>query len=136
VAKKDYITLQNCFYMKNAITFQIGVTIYALVIAFFGINHFIGTGMQHTVPSFLPGGVFWLYLTGVALIAAAIAFITGKQRALAGYLLAVFLLIIVFTIHVPAIMNAPDDAARRFPLSNLVKDVGIAAAALMIAGKG
>lgn len=122
--------------MKNAITFRVGLTIYSLVIAFFGINHFVGTGMQHTVPSFLPGGIFWLYLTGAALIAAAIAFLTGKQRALAGYFLAALLLIIVFTIHVPAIINAPDEAARRFPLSNLVKDVGLAAAALMIAGKG
>jgi len=122
--------------MKNAITFKVGLTIYSLVIAFFGINHFIDTGMQHTVPSFLPGHIFWLYLSGAALILAAIAFLTGKQRALAGYLLALFLLIIVFTIHVPALINAPDEAARRFPLSNLVKDIGIAAGALMIAGKG
>jgi len=122
--------------MKNAITFKVGLTIYSLVIAFFGINHFVGTGMQHMVPSFIPGGAAWLYITGAALIAAAIAFLTGKYRSLAGYLLAIFLIVIVLTIHVPAIMHAPDDAARRFPLSNLVKDVGIAAAALMIAGKG
>ncbi len=111
--------------------------IYALVIAFFGINHFlVGTGMQNTVPSFIPGGVFWVYLTGAALIAAAIAFITGWQRSLAGYLLAAFLIIIVLTVHLPAIMHAPDMAARRFPLTNLVKDMGIAAGALMVAGKG
>jgi len=123
--------------MKNTTTFQAGMIIYALVIAFFGINHFlVGTGMQNTVPSFIPGGVFWVYLTGAALIAAAIAFITGWQRSLAGYLLAAFLIIIVLTVHLPAIMHAPDMAARRFPLTNLVKDMGIAAGALMIAGKG
>lgn len=123
--------------MKNTTTFQAGMIIYALVIAFFGINHFlVGTGMQNTVPSFIPGGVFWVYLTGAALIAAAIAFITGWQRSLAGYLLAAFLIIIVLTVHLPAIMHAPDMAARRFPLTNLVKDMGIAAGALMVAGKG
>jgi len=137
MAKNWYITVQNCFYMKNAITFKAGITIYALVIAFFGVNHFlIGTGMQNTVPSFIPGGVVWVYITGAALIAAAIAFLTGWQRALAGYLLAAFLIIIVLTIHVPAIVHAPDEAARRFPLTNLVKDMGIAGAALMVAGKG
>jgi len=123
--------------MKNTITFQIGIAIYSLVIGFFGVNHFlIGTGMQNTVPSFIPGGIIWVYITGAALIAAAVAFLSGWQRSLAGYLLAAFLIIIVLTIHVPAIMHAPDEAARRFPLTNLVKDLGLAGAALMIAGKG
>jgi uncharacterized membrane protein len=122
--------------MENSITFKIGSTIYALVIAFFGVNHFlVGTGMQNTVPSFIPGGVAWVYITGAALIAAAIAFITGWQRPMAGYLLAAFLIIIVFTIHIPAIVNAPDMHARRFPLTNLVKDMGLAGAALMVAAR-
>ena len=123
--------------MKNAITFKTGVIIYGLVVTFFGVNHFlIGTGMQNTVPRFIPGGVAWVYITGAALIAAGIAIITGVQRSLAGYLLAAFLIIIVLTIHIPAITNAPDLAARRFPLTNLVKDMGLAGAALMVAGKG
>ena len=121
--------------MYNSSLAKIGIFIYALVIAFFGINHFlIGTGMQNTVPSFIPGGVAWVYITGAALIAAAISFLTGKKRRVAGLLLALFLIIIVVTIHVPAIINAPDEAARRFPLTNLVKDLGLAGAALIIAG--
>ncbi|MHA4811945.1 DoxX family protein [Flavitalea flava] len=122
--------------MNNTTIFRVGIILYALVVGFFGINHFLnGTGMQNTVPSFIPGGVFWVYFTGAALVAAAISFLTGKQTRLAGLLLAAFLLIIVLTIHLPAVIHAPDESSVRFPLTNLVKDTGIAAGALMIAGK-
>ncbi|HEX9514319.1 MAG TPA: hypothetical protein VF939_27690 [Puia sp.] len=122
--------------MNNTTIFKIGTVLYALVVAFFGVNHFLnGTGMQNTVPSFIPGGIFWVYFTGAALIAAAISFLTGKQTRLAGLLMAAFLLIIVLTIHLPAVMHAPDQSAVRFPLTNLVKDTGLAAGALMVAGR-
>src|SRR5258708_17012025 len=121
--------------MNNTTIFKIGTVLYALVVAFFGVNHFLnGTGMQNTVPSFIPGGIFWVYFTGAALILAAISFLTGKQTRLAGLLLAVFILLIVLTVHLPAVLHAPDQSAVRFPLTNLVKDTGIAAGALMIAG--
>jgi uncharacterized membrane protein len=122
--------------MDNTTLFKIGTILYALVVAFFGVNHFLnGTGMKNTVPSFIPGGIFWVYFTGAALVAAAIAFITGKQARLAGVLMALFLLVIVLTVHLPAVIRAPDVTAVRFPLTNLVKDTGLAAGALMIAGK-
>ena len=123
--------------MNNSSIARVGTIMYALVIGFFGINHFLNaSGMATSVPSFFHGGVFWVYLTGAALIAAAIAILIGKQTRLAGLLLALFLLIIVFSIHLPAVINAPDEAASRVPLSNLIKDTGLAGAALMIAGKG
>jgi putative oxidoreductase len=117
-------------------TFRVGRILYALVVAFFGINHFLnGTGMQNTVPSFIPGGVFWVYFTGAALLLASISFLIDKQTRLAGLLMAAFLLIIVLTIHLPAVLHAPDQSAVRFPLTNLVKDTGLAAGALMVAGR-
>jgi len=82
--------------MDNTTIFKIGTVLYAVVIGFFGINHFLNvSGFQKMVPSFLLGGVTWVYITGIALIAAAIAFLINKQTRLAGLLLAVFLLLIV-----------------------------------------
>jgi putative oxidoreductase len=122
--------------MDNTTLSRIGTVFYALVIAFFGINHFMnGTGFQKMVPSFLGGGVIWVYLTGACLIAAAIAFLTGKLTRLAGILLCLFLLLIVTTVHLPAVLNAPDEAARRLPMINLIKDTGLAAAALLVASR-
>lgn len=123
--------------MNNTSISRIGIILYALVIGFFGINHFLnGTGMQNAVPSFIPGGVVWVYLTGAAMIAAAISFLINRKTRLAGILLAIFLLLIVFTIHLPAVIHAPDEAAKRLPMINLLKDTGLAAAALIIAGRG
>ena len=50
-------------------------------------------------------------------------------------LLALVLFLIVLAVHLPAVLNAPDDGARRFPLVNLIKDTGLAAAALLVAGR-
>lgn len=123
--------------MNNTSMYHIGVVVYALVIGFFGFNHFLnGTGFQKTVPSFIPGGIFWVYLSGLALILAAISFLIGKQTRLAGIFLAAFLIIVVFTVHLPALIHYPGSAPVSIALTNLVKDTGLAAAALMIAGKG
>jgi len=122
--------------MNNATLSKIGTIFYALVIGFFGLNHFIvGTGMQKMVPSFLPGGVIWVYITGACLLLAAIAFLIDRQARLAGLLLCLFLLLIVLTVHLPAVLNAPDASARRFPMTNLIKDTGLAAAALLVASR-
>jgi putative oxidoreductase len=122
--------------MDNSTISKIGTIFYALVIGFFGINHFLnGTGFQKMVPTFLPGGVIWVYLTGSCLVLAAIAFLVNRQARLAGFLLCLFLLLIVLTVHLPAVLNAPDAAARRFPMTNLIKDTGLAAAALLVASR-
>src|SRR5260221_5676753 len=91
------------------------------------------TGFQKMVPSFLPGGVIWVYITGACLLAAAIAFLINRQVRLAGLLLSLFLLLIVVTVHLPAVLNAPDDGSRRFPMVNLIKDTGLAATGLLVA---
>ncbi|MDR3715568.1 MAG: hypothetical protein P4L51_22390 [Puia sp.] len=123
--------------MNNTTVSKVGIILYALVIGFFGINHFLnGIGMAKMVPGFLPGGVFWVYITGAALLAAAIAFLIDKQTRLAGLLLALFLILIVLTVHLPAVLNAQDESYRRLPMINLIKDTGLAAGALMIAGRG
>lgn len=123
--------------MNNSIITRVGIILYALVIGFFGVNHFLnGTGMQKQMPRFIPYSIFWVYFTGVLLIAAAIAFLIGKQVRLAGLLLAIFLLLIVLTVHLPAIMNSSGESQVSFAMTNLVKDTGLAAAALIIAGRG
>ncbi len=123
--------------MNSQSLYKIGIVLYALVIGFFGVNHFLnGTGFQKTVPSFIPGGIFWVYLSGAALIAASISFLTGRLTKAAGLFLAAFLIIVVLTIHLPALMHSTGAPIVSIALTNLVKDTGLAGAALMIAGKG
>src|ERR1700676_2212061 len=123
--------------MNSKSIYRVGIVLYALVIGFFGVNHFLnGTGFQNTIPSFIPYHIFWVYLTGLALIAAAISFLTGKKTKLAGLFLFAFLMIIVLTIHLPAVLRSEGSPIVSIALTNLVKDTGLAAAALIIAGSG
>jgi putative oxidoreductase len=121
--------------MNSPTIYRIGLVLYALVIGFFGVNHFLSsTGFQNTIPSFIPYHIFWVYVTGAALILAAISFLTGKKTKMAGIFLFVFLIIIVLTIHLPALIHSEGSPIVSIALTNLVKDTGLAGAALMIAG--
>lgn len=112
--------------MKSIIPTRVAVILFALVFAVFGINHFMFAEMMAGIVP-IPGGVIWVYVTGACFLLAAIAFIVNKQARLAGYLLALLLLIIVLTIHLPAFMKGDQMA-----MSSLLKDVGLMAGAIIV----
>lgn len=61
----------------------VGRILFAVPFLIFGLFHFTGAdNMAGMVPSWLPGGVLWVYLTGVGLVAAPIAVLTGKKAVL------------------------------------------------------
>lgn len=118
--------------MQNTLR-NIGNYLYALPFAVFGLFHFMNAGsMAGMVP--LPGGVFWVYLTGVALIAAAISFVIGKKVRLAGILLGIMLLIFVLSIHLPGTIGADSPQAMQSSMSSMLKDLALAGGAFFIAG--
>jgi uncharacterized membrane protein len=107
---------------------KLGQYLFAVPMAVFGIMHFMMADMMAgMVP--IPGGVIWVYLTGIALIAAAGAIVTGKQAANASLGLAVFLLLTALSVHLPAVMGG-DQAA----MSQILKDVALAGGALVLFG--
>ena len=121
--------------MKQQIISRISIVLLALVMAVFGVYHFVSPqNLVGYVPSFLPNaGNLWVYIPGAAFILAAIAFITNKMVKLAGYLLAILLFVFVLTIHLPNFMNAGDPGLRQSAFINLLKDTAIAAFAMHIA---
>jgi putative oxidoreductase len=109
------------------------IYILALVMIAFGIYHFLyPKNLMVYVPGYIPGGLIWVYIVGIAFILAAIAFIINRQARLAGYLLAGLLFIFVLTIHLPNFMNAGDAEMRQMALISLLKDTALAAFALHI----
>ena len=109
-------------------TLKIGRILYGLTFIIFGLNHFINASMlSDYVP--IPGGVFWVYLTGLAMLAAAVAILTGKQARLACQLLGILLFIFVLTIHLPTMINQGVMAG----LTNFLKDTALGGAAWVIA---
>ena len=107
----------------------IGRYLFALPFAVFGIFHFMNAGqMSGMVP--IPGGVFWVYLTGLAFLAFCVSLIIETKVRLAGILLGVMLLIFVLSIHLPAVMGGEMQPS----MTNLLKDLIIAGGAWYIAG--
>lgn len=103
---------------------------FAIPFMIFGVLHFMmASQMAGMVPGFIPGGVFWVYITGIAHLLAAIAIIINKWTKIAGILLAVMLFIFVLTIHIPAVAGGDQSA-----MTNLLKDTSLAGGALLIAG--
>ena len=108
----------------------IGRILYAVPFAIFGMMHFMmGSAMAGMVPSFVPGGVFWVYLTGLALLAATVSIITKKQIVLTTLLLGALMFIFVLTIHLPALIGGDQMA-----MSSVLKDISLGGAALYLAG--
>lgn len=115
--------------MKSPLLTRLAEIIFALAIGFFGVLHFQNVdAMSGMIPDFIPGdGKLWIYITGGSLIAAALAIIINKLRHIACYLLAIMLLIFIFTLHLqPALDGNP---------GNLLKDTALAMAAVIIGNR-
>jgi uncharacterized membrane protein len=120
--------------MNQHIISRIAIYILAAVMFFFGIRHLLYPDvLVVTVPDFLPGGKFWVYLTGVAFILAALSLFINLWVRTAAYLLALLLFLIVFTIHLPNYTQTAAVDLQQQALTNLLKDSALAAFALFVA---
>ena len=116
--------------MKPLIPTKIAEIIFALILIAFAYGHFSkADAMADYIPAYMPGDAnIWVYVIGAALTLAAIAIITGIQKTLACYLLAVMLLVFVFTLHLEPAMDGN--------MSSLLKDTAMAMAAIIIGNNG
>ena len=144
--KKDFILLlsiKNVFYVLDCLNkncqnkqknqamngfSKIGRYIFALPFLAFGLFHFMGPrDMIDMVP--LPGGVFWVYLTGIALVTASIAMMIGRLDRWAGIFLGAMLLTFALLVHLPGIIMS--DGENPMAMSSFLKDTALAGAAWM-----
>ncbi len=112
---------------------RIAVVILGVIMIIFGIYHFMKPdNLIVFVPEFLPGKKLLVYLVGLSFILAGIAFIAHKQVKLAGYLLALLLIIFVLTVHLPNYLHAASDDYKSMAFVSMLKDTALAAFALYI----
>jgi putative oxidoreductase len=120
--------------MVQHIISRIAIWLLAIIMIVFGIQHFKHPeNMLVYVPTYLPGGVIWVYIVGASFILVAIAFIVNRFVSVAGYILAALLFAFVILIHWPNFREAGDAEMRQLALVNLLKDTAIGAFALYIA---
>jgi putative oxidoreductase len=117
--------------MKKLIAI-LGKVLFAIPLLIFGIIHLINAKeIAPHAPSFLPYHIFWIVLTGLGLMAAAVSLLINKYVRLSMFLLALFLLSTILLIYVPGLRN-PQFA--QMASTNLLKDICLLGAALYFAG--
>lgn len=110
----------------------IGRIVFGLPFGIFGVLHILkANAMAGMVPSYIPGGVFWVYLTGACLILACISIIIKQQIRLATSLLALLLVLFVLFVHLPG-MASPE--TMQYSMGSILKDLSLAGAALFVSG--
>jgi uncharacterized membrane protein len=110
----------------------LGPVFAATAIAMFAAEHFLAArGLAMLVPKWLTWPLFWTYFFGVALLAAAISFVTWRCVQWSAPLLALFFLLVVITIDLP---NLPKHLHERLFLTLTIRETVFGAGATVLAG--
>lgn len=116
--------------MKNLIS--TGRILYAVPFLIFGLLNLLnGSKMTSTVPGWLPVPVFWIYFVGICFIAAAVSILIRKYARLACLLLALLLLVLILSVHIP---NLFSEQMVQAGMQGILKDTSLLGAALFLAG--
>mgnify|MGYP001193125874 CR=1 FL=1 len=107
----------------------LGKYLFAVPFAVFGIMHLMNADAMAGMAPF--GGAIIVYITGLALIAAAVSIIIGKMDKLATALLGLMLLLFALFVHAKGLSAATDAGASAASMGNLLKDLMLAGAAWM-----
>ncbi|WP_157962701.1 DoxX family protein [Chitinophaga deserti] len=115
--------------MRIHIPTFVAVVLFAIVLLFLGIVHLVNAEVILPLVTRLPipGGIFWVYFTGIALILAGFSIILNIWAKPACYLLALMVFIIILTVHMPSLVGGNLNA----PI-NIIRDFGFIAAAIII----
>jgi len=110
----------------------LGPVFEAGALAMFAAEHFFAArDLMPIVPKWLPAPLFWTYLVGAALLAAALSFVARRHMRWSASLLALLFLIIVATIDLP---NLPANLHDRIFWTLTVRELSFAAGAMVLAG--
>lgn len=97
----------------------------------FGLFHFINAEQMAGAVPF--GGVIVVYFTGACNLAAAVAFLSGKQMRLAALLAALLMVTYVALVHIPLFTSTSDPMMQQMAMAGILKDLGLAGGALLLA---
>lgn len=66
------------------------------------------------IPTWLPAPLFWNYFTGVLILAYIISCLIGKYDKLATLLMALYVLLMIFIVHIPRATTYENDMLNIF----------------------
>ncbi len=116
----------------NAILNNVGRILLFVPLVGFGVKHlYDAQELAGMVPAFFPGGIFWIYLTGTAMLLAVVSGLVGKFDKLAFALAGLMILVFALTIHLRGVM----DGGNPMVMFNLLKDFGLAGGCWLFAAR-
>jgi uncharacterized membrane protein len=110
----------------------IGRILYGLAMIPFGLAHFAFVDFTASlVPGWIPAHVAWVYVTGAAFLAAAVAILTGAWAPLAAELSALQIGVFTALVWVPVVVTGSADASAwsEFGISTALAAAGSVVAA-------
>ena len=108
-----------------------GRVLFAVPMAVFGAEHLTAASdIARIIPPWFPAPMFWTYLVGVALLAAALSIVVKRLSGLAATLLGLMLFSFVLIIHIPGEVANP---GNRFLIAVILRDLGFSAGAFALA---
>lgn len=109
----------------------IAIVLFGIPWIVFGIQHFMYADfVRELVPAYMPVRIFWVYFTGVAMMAAGVSFIIRRQVQLAAFLLACMLLLFILMLHPLLLVKEPQVGIH---WTRVMQDMAIMGAALGLA---
>lgn len=98
-----------------------GKWLFVFSFSFYVLLHLLlpGVGVERYVPRYLPFPYFINYFTGICMLAFIVSCVTGRYDKLASVLLAVYLLLVIVTIHLPKASD-PMELLNVFRITNMI----------------
>lgn len=97
----------GCFSKEERLR-SVGTILFSLTIISFGVSHLLyAKEAGDYIPSWVPGHLFWMYFTGLALVGSAVAIILKIQSSIAAALLGTMIFIWVLILHIPKAIASP-----------------------------
>jgi len=102
-----------------------------------GIQHFVYADfVMKLVPAWIPNPRFWVYLTGIALIAGGVGLLLPKTQrlaAIAATMVGIMILLWVLLLHIPRALANVHDASET---SGVFEALALSGAAFILADRG
>jgi len=114
-----------------------GRLLFTLIFFLSGVTHFTDIeGYTSLMHESIPFRTFWVLISGVVELVGAAMILFDRSARLGGWLIALFLIPVTFTVHGYEMLNAETELMRGIQLSFFLKGLAMTGAALLISQLG
>jgi len=115
----------------------VGRVLFTLIFFLSGVTHFTGIdGYTSLMHESIPFRTFWVLISGVVELAGGAMILFDRSARLGGWLIALFLIPVTFTVHGVEMLTAETAEMQAIQLSFFLKGLAMTGGALLISQFG